>query len=118
MHSHDRDRFSTRSKGSVASSGDDDLDSLHSIPVGSLDKLTSRRDGSSSTSRTPAISKKSPRMVSPNSAPKKSFDSAFRQMVFCHLIHLNQFPFSSLYGFTANLLEGNHEVFNFIPFKN
>lgn len=94
IQSHDRDPFSSRSKGSVASSGEDDLDSLHSIPVGSLDRLSSRRDGSFSTNRTPAISKKSPRMMSPNSAPKKSFDSAFRQMVFYHLIHLNKFPFT------------------------
>lgn len=98
FHSHDRDQFSSRSKGSVASSGDDDLDSVQSIQVGSLDRLSSRRGGSFSTNRTPAISKKSPRMVSPNSAPKKSFDSALRQMVFCHLIHLNNFLSQSLYG--------------------
>ncbi|KAJ1410607.1 hypothetical protein SESBI_21773 [Sesbania bispinosa] len=80
FQSHDRDQFSSRSKGSVASSGDDDLDSLQSIPVGSLDRLSSRKGGSFSTNKTPAISKKSTRMVSPNSAPKRSFDSAIRQM--------------------------------------
>ncbi|XP_027336443.1 serine/arginine repetitive matrix protein 2-like [Abrus precatorius] len=80
FHSHERDQFSSRSKGSVASSGDDDLDSLQSIAVGSLDRLSSRRSGSFSTNRTPTISKKSPRMVSPSSAPKRSFDSAIRQM--------------------------------------
>lgn len=80
IQSHDRDPFSSRSKGSIASSGDDDLDSLQSIPVGSLDRLSSRRDGSFSINRTPAMSRKSPRTASPNSAPKKSFDSAFRQM--------------------------------------
>ncbi|XP_061338724.1 uncharacterized protein LOC133285499 [Gastrolobium bilobum] len=80
FHSHDRDQFSSRSKGSVASSGDDDLDSVQSIPVGSLDRISSRRDGSFSTNRTPTFPKKSTRIASPNSAPKKSFDSALRQM--------------------------------------
>lgn len=87
FHSHDRDQLRSHSKGSIASSGDDDLDSVQSVTVGSLDSLSSRKGGSSfSTSRTPAISKKSPRMVSPSSAPKRSFDSAIRQMVFFHLI--------------------------------
>ncbi|RDX94679.1 hypothetical protein CR513_22899, partial [Mucuna pruriens] len=80
FHSHDRDQLSSRSKGSIASSGDDDLDSLQSITVGSLDRLSSRRGGSFSTNRTPVISKKSARIVSPSSAPKRSFDSAIRQM--------------------------------------
>ncbi|KAL2991314.1 hypothetical protein AAZX31_11G252900 [Glycine max] len=78
--SHDRDQFSSRSKGSIASSGDDDLESLQSITVGSLDRLSSRRGGSFSTNRTPAISKKPARIASPSSAPKRSFDSAIRQM--------------------------------------
>lgn len=82
-HSHDRDRFSTHSKGSVASSGDDDIDSLQSMPVGSLDRSTSRRVAASfSNNRAPAISKKSTKIMSPSSAPKRSFDSALRQMVF------------------------------------
>uniref|UniRef100_A0A2N9FRX3 Uncharacterized protein n=1 Tax=Fagus sylvatica TaxID=28930 RepID=A0A2N9FRX3_FAGSY len=79
-HSHDRDRFSSHSKGSVASSGDDDVDSLQSIPVGSLDRATSRRVGALSNNRALAFSKKPARIVSSTSAPKKSFDSAFRQM--------------------------------------
>ncbi|XP_061360789.1 uncharacterized protein LOC133304747 [Gastrolobium bilobum] len=77
FHSHDRDQFS---KGSAISSCDDDLDSLQSIPVGSLNRLGSRRGGSFSNSKTTLISKKSARMVSPSSAPKRSFDSALRQM--------------------------------------
>ncbi|XP_027919127.1 flocculation protein FLO11 [Vigna unguiculata] len=80
INSHDRDQFSSRSKGSVISSGDDDLDSLQSIPVGSLDRYGSRRGGSFSNSKSPSISKKPARMVSPSSAPKRSFDSALRQM--------------------------------------
>ncbi|XP_075658380.1 uncharacterized protein LOC142628210 [Castanea sativa] len=79
-HSHDRDRFSSHSKGSVASSGDDDVDSLQSLPVGSLDRATSRRVSALSNNRTLAFSKKPARIVSSTSAPKKSFDSAFRPM--------------------------------------
>ncbi|XP_065631594.1 LOW QUALITY PROTEIN: uncharacterized protein LOC111985475 [Quercus suber] len=79
-HSHDRDRFSSHSKGSVASSGDDDVDSLQSLPVSSLDRATSRRVGALSNNRTLAFSKKPARIVSSMSAPKKSIDSAFRQM--------------------------------------
>lgn len=78
--SHDRDPFSSHSKGSIASSGDDDLDSLQSLPVGSLDRSTPRRVAAFSNNRTVAFSKKSAKLVSPSSAPKRSFDSAIRQM--------------------------------------
>jgi hypothetical protein len=80
----------------VASSGDDDVDSLQSIPVGSLDRATSRRVGALSNNRALAFSKKPARIVSSTSAPKKSFDSAFRQMVFYHLIHLKNLFFISI----------------------
>ncbi|KAK7368464.1 hypothetical protein VNO80_10490 [Phaseolus coccineus] len=80
INSHDRDQFSSRSKGSVISSGDDDLDSLQSIPVGGLEQFGSRRGASFSNGKSPSISKKPVRMVSPSSAPKRSFDSALRQM--------------------------------------
>lgn len=80
-HSHDRDRFSSHSKGSFASSGDDDMDSLQSIPIGGSDYSVSKRVGANN--RAPAFSKKSPRILSSSSAPKRSsFDSALRQMVF------------------------------------
>ncbi|KAK7246952.1 hypothetical protein RIF29_41825 [Crotalaria pallida] len=80
FHGHDRDQFSSRSKGSVTSSGDDDLDSVHSLTVGSLDRHGLRRGGSFSNSKTPpSFSKKSARTASPNSAPKRLFDSALRQ---------------------------------------
>ncbi|KAL3577915.1 hypothetical protein D5086_019419 [Populus alba] len=79
-HSHDRDRISSHSKGSVASSGDDDVDSLQSTYVGSLDHLASKRTGGFPNNRAPAFSKNSARVFSPSSAPKKSFDSALRQM--------------------------------------
>lgn len=80
FHNHDRDQYSSHSKGSVVSSGDDDQDSPQSIPVSSLDRLGSRRGGSVSSSKTPLNSKKSARAMSPSSAPKRSFDSALRQM--------------------------------------
>lgn len=83
FHNHDRDQYSSHSKGSVVSSGDDDQDSPQSIPVSSLDRLGSRRGGSVSSSKTPLNSKKSARAMSPSSAPKRSFDSALRQMVSC-----------------------------------
>ncbi|KAL1808210.1 hypothetical protein ACET3Z_025200 [Daucus carota] len=79
-HSHDRDRFSSRSKGSIASSGDDDADSLVSIPVGSSEQSSTRRMSSSPNNRAPAFSKKPFRTVASNSAPKRSFDLALRQM--------------------------------------
>ncbi|KAJ6430323.1 hypothetical protein OIU84_021678 [Salix udensis] len=79
-HGHDRDRISSQSKGSVASSGDDDVDSLQSIHVGSLDRLALKRSGGFPNNRAPAFSKNSSRVFSPSSAPKRSFDSAIRQM--------------------------------------
>ncbi|XP_050205258.1 uncharacterized protein LOC126655232 [Mercurialis annua] len=79
-HSQDRDRVSSHSRGSVASSGDDDVDSMQSIHVGSLDRLAARKTSTFTNNRTMAISKKSTRISSPSSAPKRSFDSALRQM--------------------------------------
>ncbi|CAL1413484.1 unnamed protein product [Linum trigynum] len=80
-HSQDRDRISSYSRGSVASSGDDDVDSLQSLHVGSLDRLASRRVGGISSSKVSAtLPKKPARTFSPSSAPKRSFDSAIRQM--------------------------------------
>jgi hypothetical protein len=87
-HSHDRDPISSHSKGSVASSGDDDVDSLQSIHVGSLDRLASKRIGGFPNNRAPAFSKNSTRIFSPSSAPKRSFDSAIHQMVSRCLFHL------------------------------
>ncbi|KAA8529735.1 hypothetical protein F0562_034165 [Nyssa sinensis] len=78
--SHDRDRLSSHSKGSVASSGDDDVDSLHSIPMGNSDHSASRRVGAVSNNRALAFSKKPTRTTPSSSAPKRSFDSALRQM--------------------------------------
>ncbi|KAL1217206.1 hypothetical protein V5N11_021792 [Cardamine amara subsp. amara] len=75
-HSHERDRFSTHSKGSVASSGDDDLHSLQSIPVRGSERAVSKRASLSPNSRTSRSSK----LQSPGSAPRRPFESALRQM--------------------------------------
>lgn len=82
-HSHDRERLSSHSKGSVASSGDDDVDSLQSIPMSSSDHAASRRVGQFQSNRGPTFSKKTTRSMLSSSAPKRSFDTALRQMVLC-----------------------------------
>ncbi|OMO81432.1 hypothetical protein COLO4_23621 [Corchorus olitorius] len=78
--SHDRDQFSSYSRGSIASSGDDDLDSLQSIPISGSSHSVSRRHGPLPNNKAPTFNKKSARVMSPSSAPKRSFDSALRQM--------------------------------------
>ncbi|KAI8022593.1 hypothetical protein LOK49_LG03G00135 [Camellia lanceoleosa] len=79
-HSHDRDRFSSHSKASVASSGDDDVDSPQSVPMSSSDRSASRRVGAFPSNKAPAFSKKPTKTMLSSSAPKRSFDSALRQM--------------------------------------
>ncbi|XVE74824.1 hypothetical protein DITRI_Ditri12bG0049300 [Diplodiscus trichospermus] len=78
--SRDRDQFSSYSKGSIASSGDDDLDSLQSIPLGGSNHSVTRTRGPLPNNMAPPFNKKSARVLSPSSAPKRSFDSALRQM--------------------------------------
>ncbi|CAN4123950.1 unnamed protein product [Withania somnifera] len=79
-HSHDRDHFSSHSKGSVASSGDDDVDSLQSIPVSRSDRSGPRSISGFQNKKALGLSKKPTRVVSSSSAPKRSFDMAIRQM--------------------------------------
>ncbi|KAK9008294.1 hypothetical protein V6N11_075194 [Hibiscus sabdariffa] len=79
-HSHDRDQLSSYSKGSIASSGDDDVDTLQSIPPSGSTHSVSRRLGTYTNNKGPTFNKKSARVLSPSSAPKRSFDSALRQM--------------------------------------
>jgi len=78
-HSNDRDLFSSYSKGSVVSSGDDDMDTLHSVAISS--SLPARRNGMSVNSRPVAFSKRPSRTSPSNSLPKRSFESVLRQMV-------------------------------------
>ncbi|KAK6116581.1 hypothetical protein DH2020_049687 [Rehmannia glutinosa] len=76
--SHDRDLFSYHSKGSVASSGDDDLDSLQSIPASSSGKSAPRGISVYPSNSAVSFSKKPTKSLS-SSAPKRSFDLV-RQM--------------------------------------
>lgn len=78
-HSHDRDRYSSYSRGSIASSGDDDLDSLQSIPISSLENSLSKGGISVSNNKALAFSKKHG-IVSSSSAPKRSLDSTIRHL--------------------------------------
>ncbi|KAL8037892.1 hypothetical protein ABFX02_11G067300 [Erythranthe guttata] len=78
-HSHERDQFSSYSKGSVASSGDDDVDSIQSNVVSSSDRSIPRRLDASPNNRAMGFSKKPSKVLS-SSAPKRSFDLALRQM--------------------------------------
>ncbi|XP_010930074.1 uncharacterized protein [Elaeis guineensis] len=75
--SHERDRLSSYSK---ASSAEDDVESMHSVSVGTYGSSMARKNGALMNSRAMAFSKKPSRMPSANSAPKRSFDSALRQM--------------------------------------
>ncbi|XP_019059528.1 PREDICTED: flocculation protein FLO11-like isoform X2 [Tarenaya hassleriana] len=77
-YSHDRDQTSCQSKCSVASSMDDDSDSLQSGPLGGSECSFSKKVGSFPSNRNLASSKKPSRIISPGSAPKRSFDSPIR----------------------------------------
>nr|XP_043634259.1 cell wall protein RBR3-like [Erigeron canadensis] len=79
FHSHDRDRSSSYSKGSIASSADDDVESLRSIIVEGSERSSLRKVGGFRDNKAP-ISHKPIRTVSSSSAPKRSFDMALRQM--------------------------------------
>ncbi|XP_072969782.1 uncharacterized protein [Typha angustifolia] len=76
-HSNEQERFSSCSKGSLVSSGDDDVDSIHSTarisvsPGGRNYKVTGK-------SRDMSCSKRPSRTLSASSAPKRSFDSGLR----------------------------------------
>ncbi|XP_022776261.1 uncharacterized protein LOC111317970 isoform X2 [Durio zibethinus] len=78
--SHDRDQLSSYSKGSIASSGDDDVDSLQSITLGGSSHSVTRKLGPFPNNKAPTFNRKSARVSSPSSAPKRSFDSALHQM--------------------------------------
>ncbi|XP_023757794.2 uncharacterized protein LOC111906265 isoform X2 [Lactuca sativa] len=79
-HSHERDRFSSHSKGSVGSSAEDDMESLSSVLV-VVGRPNSRRVGVGGFQNNKASPSKKPiRTISSSSAPKRSFDLALRQM--------------------------------------
>ncbi|KAI3730849.1 hypothetical protein L1987_62028 [Smallanthus sonchifolius] len=77
-----RNISSSHNKGSIASSADDDVESLPSITVDGSDRSNSRRVSSyrnNNYNKVPSPQKPS-RTVSSSSAPKRSFDMALRQM--------------------------------------
>ncbi|KAG8051037.1 hypothetical protein GUJ93_ZPchr0009g814 [Zizania palustris] len=75
-HGIERDRLSSYSKASATSSGEDDLDSMQSVPVGYSSSPAVKQSLSMMKTRTIASSKKPSKSFSPSSAPKRSFDSA------------------------------------------
>ncbi|KAL6569197.1 hypothetical protein OROHE_003478 [Orobanche hederae] len=77
-HSHERDQCSSFSKGSVASSGDDDVDSLQLNPV-TVDLSVARGFGALPHNRAMVFSKKVNKVLR-SSAPKRSFELALRQI--------------------------------------
>ncbi|KAL0297079.1 UNVERIFIED_CONTAM: hypothetical protein Sradi_6760000 [Sesamum radiatum] len=77
-HSHEGDPFSSHRKGSVASSGDDDVDSLQLTSVSSSDLSASRSTAPYPSNSNMSFSKKPVKILS-SSAPKRSFDLV-RQM--------------------------------------
>ncbi|KVI05762.1 hypothetical protein Ccrd_015935 [Cynara cardunculus var. scolymus] len=89
-HSHDRDRLSSRSKGSVTSSADDEVESLPSITLDGPERSNSRKVSGFRNNKA-LFSQKPSRPISSSSAPKRSFDLALRQMVFNHLLNYIKF---------------------------
>ncbi|KAK1271922.1 hypothetical protein QJS04_geneDACA014091 [Acorus gramineus] len=79
-HSHERSHFESRDIGSMASSGNEDVDSLHSVAVGISGSTVVRKLSAFPRSRASSFSKKPSRIIS-SSAPKRSIDSAIHQMV-------------------------------------
>ncbi|CAN6335871.1 unnamed protein product [Urochloa humidicola] len=75
-HSIERDRMSSYSKASATSSGEDDLDSMQSVPVSYSSSPAVKRSLAVMKTRTIASSKNLSKNFTPSSAPKRSFDSA------------------------------------------
>ncbi|GLJ44351.1 hypothetical protein SUGI_0929010 [Cryptomeria japonica] len=91
-NSHERDRFSSQSKGSAVSSCEDEMDSVQSTfsgkrrtsTVGVLGRQVTRKQEPYPHSKIQSFSNRSTRStamanISMSSAPKRSFDSAGRQ---------------------------------------
>ncbi|KAL5205356.1 hypothetical protein ABZP36_033565 [Zizania latifolia] len=75
-HSTERDLFSSCSKASATSSGEDDLDSMQSVPIDYSSSPAVKKSLAVMKTRTIASSQKTSKSFSPSSAPKRSFDSA------------------------------------------
>ncbi|CAA6667819.1 unnamed protein product [Spirodela intermedia] len=85
--SNDRDHFSSRSKGSVTSSCDDDVDITYPVNVGFSSRPTLRNNGNFASSRNTTISKKPSRTITSDLAPKGSFSADHRHMDQCRTPH-------------------------------
>ncbi|XP_062203678.1 uncharacterized protein LOC133905899 [Phragmites australis] len=75
-HSIERDRMSSYSKASATSSGEDDLDSMQSVPISYSSSPAVKKSLAVMKTRTIAASKNLSKNFSPSPAPKRSFDSA------------------------------------------
>ncbi|KAG0520657.1 hypothetical protein BDA96_08G092900 [Sorghum bicolor] len=75
-HSIERDRMSSYSKASATSSGEDDLDSMQSVPISYSSSPAVKKSLVVMKTRTIASSKNPSKNFTPSSAPKRSFDSA------------------------------------------
>lgn len=119
-NSHDRDHFSSQSKGSAVSSCEDEMDSIQSAfsgkkrtsTVSMVNRQGTRKQETYPNSRIQSFSKKPTRStstinISPSSVPKRSFDSALRQMDLRHSQGmfrplLSSAPATSFYASKAN----------------
>ncbi|KAG2615524.1 hypothetical protein PVAP13_3NG054900 [Panicum virgatum] len=75
-HSIERDRMSSYSKASATSSGEDDLDSMQSVPHSYSSSPAVKKNLAVMKTRTIASSKNLSKNFTPSSVPKRSFDSA------------------------------------------
>ncbi|KAG2623649.1 hypothetical protein PVAP13_3KG072400 [Panicum virgatum] len=75
-HSIERDRMSSYSKASATSSGEDDLDSMQSVPNSYSSSPAVKKSLAVMKTRTIASSKNLSKNFTPSSVPKRSFDSA------------------------------------------
>ncbi|XP_066355323.1 probable GPI-anchored adhesin-like protein PGA55 isoform X1 [Miscanthus floridulus] len=75
-HSIERDRMSSYSKASATSSGEDDLDSMQSVPISYSSSPVVKKSLVVMKTRTIASSKNLSKNFTPSSVPKRSFDSA------------------------------------------
>ena len=80
-HSIERDRMSSYSKASATSSGEDDLDSMQSVPNSYSSSPAVKKSLAVMKTRTIASSKNLSKNFTPSSVPKRSFDSAVWLMV-------------------------------------
>ncbi|ONM32509.1 proline-rich family protein [Zea mays] len=75
-HSIERDRMSSYSKASATSSGEDDLESMQSVPISYSSSPVVKKSLVVMKTRTIASSKNLSKKLTPSSVPKRSFDSA------------------------------------------